>query len=102
MIAPAGPPLLEPWEEVVGRLKGPPSRPRGNREILLDVERGKYFALLRHPAQPVVCAPMRGKARDVAPAPVDGAAADAGEAHDREQERRLADAVAPEQGEAAA
>src|SRR4029453_16280440 len=76
--------------------------PGGNREILLDVERGKYLALLRHPAEPVACTPMRGNARDVAPAPEDVAAADAGEAHDREQERRLADAVAPEQGEAAA
>src|SRR5258705_3507502 len=102
MIAPAGPPLLEPWEQVVDRLQGPPSRPRGNREILLDIERGKYLALLRHPAEPVACAPMWGKARDVAPAPADGAASDAGEAHDREQEGRLADAVTPEQGEAAA
>src|SRR5262249_56513252 len=67
-----------------------------------DGERGENLALLRHPGEAVARAPMRGNTRDVAAAPNDGAAADAGEAHDGEKERRLADAVASEQGQAAA
>src|SRR5262245_50436258 len=44
---------------------------------------------------------MRRGTRDIAAAPKNGAAADAGETHDGEKERRLADPVAPEHGKAA-
>src|SRR5207245_6502522 len=99
---PAGAPLVQTRKQAIDRLEVPPPRPRPDHEVFFDAERGKDFALLRHPAKAGARAPMRGNPRDVAPAPNDGAAADAGEAHDGEEERRLADAVASEHGEAAA
>src|SRR4029079_13718191 len=102
MVAPAGAPLLEPREQIVDGLERAAAGACGHGQVLLDIERGEYLALLRHPAKPVACTHMRGEAGDVAAAPGDGAARDAGETRDGEQERRLADAVAPEQGESAA
>src|SRR5229473_574070 len=102
MAAAARAPLAQPREQIVDGREMPPPGPRRDREILLDAQRRKDFALLRHPAETGARAPMRRDPREVATAPGDAAAAHAREAHDREQQRRLADAVAAEQREAAA
>src|SRR5262249_13794420 len=95
LVALAGAPLREAWKEAIDRREIPPSRPRRHREVFLDAERRENLALLRNPAKARARAPMRRNPRDVGAAPDEAAMTDAGEAHDGEEERRLADAVSP-------
>src|SRR5947209_70747 len=90
MVARAGAPLVQTRNQTIDRLEVPPSRPLPDHEVVFDAERGKDLAFLRHPTESGRRTPMRGGPRDVAAAPNDGAAAHAGEAHDGEEERRLA------------
>src|SRR5262249_60636463 len=100
--APPGGPLVKAGEQEIARREAPPPRSGADHEVFFDAQRRENFALLRHPAEAIAGAPVRRNTRDVAAAPNDGAATDAGEAHDGEKERRLADAVASEHGKAAA
>src|SRR5262245_55815318 len=102
MVAAAPSPLTQPGKQTIDRLEVPAPRPRRGQQIFFDTERGENFPLLRDPAEPVARTPMRRGPRDVAAAPGDRPAADAGEAHNGEKQRRFADAVAAEDGEAAA
>src|SRR6185437_12966133 len=94
--------LAQPRKEIVGGVEVPPAGARGDREVLLDGEIGENLALLRHPADACERALVGGEPADVLAAPDDAAAAKLGEAHQGEEQRAFADAVAPEHGEAAA
>lgn len=80
----------------------PGARPRHGSQVLLHRQRREHPALLRHPAQAGPRAPVRRHPGDVRAAPADAAAMQAREAHQRGQQRGLADAVAAQQREAAA
>ena len=94
--------LGEPRKQLEHRVERPGARPRRDREIFLDRERGKNLALLRHPADAVAARAGAAAAREIScPRQSDAAGAQLRVAHDGEQQRRLADAVAAEHREAA-
>ena len=94
--------LGQPRKQIVHGLQCPAAGPGGDRQVLLQRQRGEYLALLRDPAEAQPCAPVRGGAGDVAALPDDAAAGEPGLPHDGEQQRAFADAIAAEHGQAAA
>ena len=74
----------------------------GDVEIFLHRQGGENLALLRHPADARERSAMRRAPRYICAAPSDAAARDLRIAHDGEHQRRFADAVSAEHGEAAA
>src|SRR5205807_4204275 len=88
--------LGERGEKVVDLAERPLPRAFGNRQILLDRQRGEDFALLRHKTDAEPGAPIRGQPRDVPAGKAYLAAVQWRMAHDRGEQRRLADPVAPE------
>ena len=101
LVAPAPAARGEAREERVGPGEVPAARARRHHQVLLDAQGGKDLALLRDPAEPGARTAMRGHPGQVAPAPPDGAAADIGVPHDRQEERGLAHAVPAQHGHAA-
>ena len=89
-------PRRERRKEVVDGPQVPSARPCGDRQVLLDRQRGEDLALLRHPAQSPEGAAVGRRRGDLGAAPRDRAAADVRVAHDGQEERGLADPVAPE------
>ena len=88
-------------EQLVDPLQVPAAGARGDGEVLLHAERGEDLALLRHPADAELRAPVRGRPLMSCPLKQDRAVVQPGIAHDGEQQRGLADAVAAEHREAA-
>ena len=83
-------------EEVIDACERPLARALGNRQILLDRQGRKDFALLRHKADAEPRAPVRGQARDLPAREANGAAMQPGMAHNSGEQSRLADPVAPQ------
>src|SRR6202050_1551270 len=96
LITEIAPALGEAGEKIVDSCQVPAPLARRHGKILLHRQRGEDFALLRHPADASAGAAVRGIARNVLAAPQNAAATDLGVAHDSENERRFADAVASE------
>jgi hypothetical protein len=65
LIAEILPPLGEPWKQGVDFSDGPAARARHRGEVLFDRERFENIALLRHPADPGMCALIRPQPGDV-------------------------------------
>src|SRR5581483_1817224 len=101
LVAEVRPALFEAREELMDLRQAPRPAARGDAEVLLHGERREDLALLRAPADPEARALVGGQARDVAPLPQDRALVQAGEAHDGEEQRALADAVPSEHRQAA-
>src|ERR1700685_4007419 len=95
------PALGEPREQVVDISQLPASVARGDSQIFLDAERREDFAFLRNPANAAKRTAMRRLSRDVAAAPENAAAPNTRIAHDGQEQRRFADAISAEDGEAA-
>src|SRR6202030_4659555 len=88
-------------KEVEHRRQIPAAAARRNGEVFFNAQGMKKLALLRYPPQTIARAPVRSEAREITPTPPDAAVTDASVTHDGENERRLADPVTPEHGEAA-
>src|SRR5207249_3715964 len=93
---------FQAWEDFVDASHVPRPGTRDDLEMLLDRERGKHVALLRHPSQARVRAPESRQPRDVAALPRQRAALEPRKPHQGEQQGRLADSVATQQREASA
>ncbi|MCY1359950.1 hypothetical protein D9M69_465550 [compost metagenome] len=100
LVAVVAAPLAQARKEFINPLQGPAAGAGDHREVFFHRERGEHLALLRHPAQPRAHALVRGPARDVGALPADRALHHAGVAHQRFEQRGLAHAVAPEDGQA--
>ena len=102
LVAEVAAPLGETRKHLVHARDVPVPGPRHGRQVLLDRERREHEPLLRHPAQARLAAAIGRQRGEVLAAPAHRAAAHAREPHQRDQQRRLAHAVAPEQREAVA
>ena len=94
--------LREAREHLVDALRRPRPRPRHRGQVLVDAERLEDVPLLRHPADAGGGALVRRQRGDVAAGERDRPAVAARHADQRVEQRRLAGAVAAEQGERAA
>ena len=101
VVPPAAPALGEPREQRVDAREVPAAGARRHGEVLLDAQRGEDLALLGDPPEPGPRAAMGRHPRQVAAAPPDHPAGHVRVAHDREEERGLADPVPAEDREAA-
>src|SRR5208282_6331116 len=90
-------PLLEAGKELVDAPRRPGTSDRHSGQVLFDGQRAEDVALLRRPADAAPRAQVRGKRRDVLAGKHDLAAEAGGDADERIDKRRLADAVASEQ-----
>src|SRR5204863_3990881 len=103
LIAEVAPALLEQGKDLVHALEIPcTAATLDHSQVLLDGERRKHETLLRYPAQSGVRTPPRRQSGDVAAVQREPSSLQAREPHQRQQQRRLAHAVAAEQREAAA
>ncbi len=73
---------------------------RGDRQVLLDRQRGEDFPLLGDPSEPGPGAAVGGHSLQVLPAPEDGSPVEPGMPHDRQQQGAFADPVSSQQGKA--
>ncbi len=90
-------PLPKAWKERVDPFDRPGSGNRDRGQVLLDGQRAEDVALLRRPANAAPSAPVRRERRDVLARERDSTAKARGDADQRIDNRRLADAVAPQQ-----
>ena len=94
--------FVQAREDLVDLRQVPWPRPFHHGQVFLDRQRREHVALLRHPAQPRARALIGRHARDVAAGPADRALVQLGQAHQRHEQTGLADAVAPQEGQAVA
>src|SRR5262249_43393077 len=101
LVSQVRPALFEARKEPVHLADGPMAGPCREREVLLDAERREDLAFLGHPADTELRAPVWRQSLDRIPLETDAAALEAGEAHDCEEERALADAISAQHRQAA-
>ena len=94
--------LLQARKQLEDARRVPVAVPRDRREVLVDGQRRKHPALLRHPAEAGARPAMRRQHADVVAVEEQAAGVQAGESHDREQEGGLARPVAAQDRQAAA
>jgi len=97
LVAVIASPFLEARKHLVDPLNRPRPRLGNGRHVLLDRQRAKDIALLRHPADPCSRPLVRPEARDVLATEPERAAKAACDTDDGIDQRRLAGTVAPQQ-----
>jgi hypothetical protein len=90
-------PFLKPWEKPIDAPDRPGSWNRDRGQVLFDSQRAEDVALLGCPAEATPRAQVRWKRRDVLAAERNSAAKTSGDADQRIDKGRLADAVASKQ-----
>src|ERR1051325_6779562 len=99
MIAAVLAPRRKRGKEIVDALRRPFARARGYQQVLLDSQRRKDLALLRHERNAETDPAMRRRSRHTPAGETDLAGAQQAMSHDRREQGRLADAVATQYGE---
>jgi hypothetical protein len=100
VVAEVAPAFLKPREQRVGRAQVEAAGALADQQVLLDGKRREDVALLRHPGEPQFDAFVGRALAELTALPAQGAGKAARLAHEGEDERGLADAIAPEHGQA--